>query len=130
MRLPLGNIIYLYTPKAYNVFKNKLLLRVCEIKMPFVYYHQESSVGNHFGSIVSVEASHSHESVGYFSLANKKMEKKIVIIGSGAAGFAAASKLVSNGFENVVILEAEDRIGGRVNTIPYGANVLDMGAQW
>lgn len=58
------------------------------------------------------------------------MEKIILIIGSGAAGFAAASKLLSNGFKTVVILEAEDRIGGRVNTISYGANVLDMGAQW
>lgn len=58
------------------------------------------------------------------------MEKKIIIIGAGAAGFAAASKLISNGFKNVTILEAENRIGGRVHTIPYGKNVLDMGAQW
>ena len=58
------------------------------------------------------------------------MDKKIIIIGSGAAGFAAASKLIFNGFKNVLVLEAENRIGGRVHTIPYGANVLDMGAQW
>lgn len=58
------------------------------------------------------------------------MEKKIIIIGGGASGFAAASKLISNGFRNVLILEAENRIGGRVYTIPFGANVLDMGAQW
>ncbi|XP_031636092.1 spermine oxidase-like [Contarinia nasturtii] len=61
------------------------------------------------------------------------MEKKIIkiiIVGAGASGFAAASKLISNGFENVTILEAENRIGGRVHTIDFGANVLDMGAQW
>lgn len=58
------------------------------------------------------------------------MEKKIVIIGAGASGFAAASKLIANGFHNLLILEAENRIGGRVHTIPFGANVLDMGAQW
>lgn len=58
------------------------------------------------------------------------MDKKIIIIGAGASGFAAAAKLISNGFENVTILEAENRIGGRVNTIPFGENVLDMGAQW
>lgn len=58
------------------------------------------------------------------------MDKKIIIIGGGAAGFAAASKLLSNGYENVVILEAQDRFGGRVHTIPFGANVVDMGAQW
>lgn len=56
--------------------------------------------------------------------------KKILIIGAGASGFAAAAKLISNGFKNVLILEAENRIGGRIHTIPFGANVLDMGAQW
>lgn len=58
------------------------------------------------------------------------MDKKIIIIGAGAAGFAAASKLISSGFENVSIFEAENRIGGRVHTIEFGENVLDMGAQW
>ncbi|XP_031639336.1 spermine oxidase-like [Contarinia nasturtii] len=58
------------------------------------------------------------------------MEKQIVIIGAGASGVAAATKLVSNGFSNVTILEAGNRIGGRINTIPFGENVVDMGAQW
>lgn len=56
--------------------------------------------------------------------------KHIVIIGSGPSGIAAATKLLSNGFKNITILEAEDRFGGRINTIQYGANVLDMGAEW
>lgn len=55
---------------------------------------------------------------------------RILIIGAGPSGFAAASKLIANGFQNVQILEGENRIGGRVRTIPYGANVLDLGAQW
>lgn len=58
------------------------------------------------------------------------MDRKIIIIGAGASGFAAAAKLISNGFENVIILEGENRFGGRVNTISFGENVLDMGAQW
>lgn len=58
------------------------------------------------------------------------MDKRIIIIGAGASGFAAAAKLISNGFYNVMILEAENRIGGRVHTIPFGANVVDMGGQW
>lgn len=57
-------------------------------------------------------------------------DKSIVIIGGGAAGIAAATKLLSNGFKNIIILEAQNRIGGRVNTIPYGENVVDMGGQW
>lgn len=58
------------------------------------------------------------------------MDKKILIIGAGASGFAAATKLWSNGFKNITILEAGNRIGGRVYTIPFGPNVLDIGAQW
>lgn len=45
---------------------------------------------------------------------------KIVIVGAGAAGTAAASRLLENGFTNVTILEAQDRIGGRVFTTKIG----------
>lgn len=58
------------------------------------------------------------------------MDKSVIIVGAGAAGIATATKLLSNGFRNVLILEGQDRIGGRINTIPYGASVLEMGAQW
>lgn len=58
------------------------------------------------------------------------MDKRIIVIGAGASGIAAATELVSNGFKNVTILEAGNRIGGRINTIPFGANVVDLGAQW
>lgn len=57
-------------------------------------------------------------------------DKKIIIIGAGASGIAAAAKLISHGFQNVLLLEADNRIGGRIHTIPFGANVLDIGAQW
>lgn len=63
-------------------------------------------------------------------LSGEAMEKKVIIIGAGASGFAAAAKLISNGYQNVLILEAEDRIGGRINTISLGENVVDMGGQW
>lgn len=58
------------------------------------------------------------------------MHKNIVIIGAGAAGMSAATMLMENGFLNLTILEAENRIGGRIHTIEFGENVLDMGAQW
>lgn len=58
------------------------------------------------------------------------MDKHVVIIGAGAAGIAAATKLISNGFRNVVVLEGQNRIGGRIQTIPCNGSVLDMGAQW
>lgn len=54
----------------------------------------------------------------------------VIVVGAGASGVAAATKLLSNGFQNVTILEAQNRMGGRINTIPFGANVVDLGAQW
>ncbi|XP_017863456.1 PREDICTED: protein anon-37Cs-like [Drosophila arizonae] len=59
-----------------------------------------------------------------------KETARIIIVGSGPAGIAAATRLLEHGFRHVRILEAEDRIGGRINTIPYGDNVIDLGAQW
>ncbi|XP_053975600.1 spermine oxidase-like [Hylaeus volcanicus] len=55
---------------------------------------------------------------------------RIVIVGAGASGIAAASKLLQNGFEDVLILEAEDRIGGRVHTVKFDEYSVDLGAQW
>lgn len=58
------------------------------------------------------------------------MDKRIVIVGAGAAGIAAGTRLLEAGCTDVRVLEAEQRIGGRVNTVSYGDSVLDMGAQW
>lgn len=55
---------------------------------------------------------------------------RIVVIGAGPSGIAAATKLILAGCQNVIILEAENRIGGRIYTIPFGDNVVDLGAQW
>lgn len=58
------------------------------------------------------------------------MNSKILIVGAGAAGIAAATRLFRKGFRNLEILEANNRIGGRVHTVPFGANVVDLGGQW
>ncbi|XP_073701816.1 spermine oxidase-like isoform X2 [Garra rufa] len=58
-------------------------------------------------------------------------DAKVVIIGSGFAGLAAASALVKGGFKNVLVLEAKDRVGGRVNTTkPFTENIIEVGANW
>src|ERR1044072_5569262 len=43
------------------------------------------------------------------------MEEEILIIGAGAAGLAAARELSAAG-RKVIVLEARERIGGRINT--------------
>ncbi|XP_026845529.1 peroxisomal N(1)-acetyl-spermine/spermidine oxidase [Drosophila persimilis] len=63
-------------------------------------------------------------------LSKTKQTARIIIVGAGSAGIAAATRLLEQGFRNVLLLEAEDRIGGRIHTIPFADNVVDLGAQW
>jgi len=54
-----------------------------------------------------------------------------IVIGAGVAGLAAARELKKRGFE-VVVLEARDRIGGRVHTVrlPGWPLPLEVGAEF
>ena len=57
-------------------------------------------------------------------------KKRIIVIGAGLAGLAAAKALQAQGHE-VVVLEARDRIGGRIWTSSKWADMpLDLGATW
>ena len=38
---------------------------------------------------------------------------KVIIIGSGLAGLSAAAHLVQHGFEDICVLEAKDKLGGK-----------------
>lgn len=58
------------------------------------------------------------------------LNKKIVIIGAGVSGIAAASKLIENGFKNIKILEAEPNYGGRIQSKKFGDNYVELGAHW
>lgn len=62
--------------------------------------------------------------------ANLPKDRKIIVIGAGPAGLAAISKLLENGYKNVLLLEASDRIGGRINSTKFGDGFVDLGAQW
>ncbi|OQV21033.1 Spermine oxidase [Hypsibius exemplaris] len=59
---------------------------------------------------------------------------KIVIIGAGAAGLAAAEKLHASGLFEIKLLEAQGRIGGRVysqqSSTLGSADFVELGAQW
>merc|ERR1719400_2461164 len=52
---------------------------------------------------------------------------KVVVIGAGIAGLAAAQQLKSFGMD-VVVLESRDRVGGRIATFRKGPYIADLGA--
>jgi len=57
-------------------------------------------------------------------------EVDIAVIGAGAAGIGASRRLREKGTVSMVVLEARDRVGGRVHTIAPAGFPLDRGAEW
>jgi monoamine oxidase len=52
-----------------------------------------------------------------------------VVVGAGFAGLAAADELRAAGVE-VTVLEARDRVGGRVWSVPFAGGVAERGAEF
>lgn len=55
--------------------------------------------------------------------------KKIIVIGAGISGLAAAKKLHESGFE-VIVLEAQSQVGGRIKTNLELGFPFEEGAHW
>ncbi|XVF22922.1 hypothetical protein REPUB_Repub12eG0212600 [Reevesia pubescens] len=54
----------------------------------------------------------------------------VIVIGAGVSGLSAAKVLAENGIEDLVILEASDRIGGRIRKEKFGGVSVELGAGW
>ena len=54
----------------------------------------------------------------------------VVIIGAGTAGLAAAQTLYQQGVTNMLVIEARDRIGGRVWSTEVWGPATELGASW
>ena len=56
---------------------------------------------------------------------------RVIIVGAGAAGLMAAHELASSGV-NAILLEARDRVGGRIHTrrVPDMRRPLELGAEF
>lgn len=59
----------------------------------------------------------------------KESQGNILVIGAGMAGISAAKELQSRGFK-VTVLEARDRLGGRIWTDHSLGTPIDLGASW
>lgn len=55
--------------------------------------------------------------------------ERVIVIGAGIAGLIAARTLARQGID-VLVLEARDRIGGRLWTVEMGGQPVDLGAAW
>lgn len=58
-----------------------------------------------------------------------QIERDVVVIGAGACGLTAAAQLKAAG-ASVVVLEARDRVGGRLWTDETSGALLELGGQW
>ena len=55
--------------------------------------------------------------------------ERVIVIGAGFAGLAAANALTTAGVP-CVVLEGRDRIGGRAHTVDVGGTPVDVGCSW
>jgi len=73
--------------------------------------------------------------VGFPFVLNRSVSpapRSCIVIGAGLSGLAAAYKLKRGGW-NVTVLEARDRLGGRVLSYSFGEDaglVCELGAEW
>ena len=57
------------------------------------------------------------------------MSKDVVVVGAGMAGLAAARTLAEAGIR-VTLVEAQDRVGGRIHTLPGDELPIELGAEF
>lgn len=59
------------------------------------------------------------------------MDPPVIVVGSGASGLAAACYVLErHPAKTVLLLEADQRVGGRVQTLPFGHAYAENGAAW
>ena len=63
-------------------------------------------------------------------VAAKQKNTKVLILGGGISGIAAAKTLSDHGIKDFIILEGTDRIGGRMRKMQFFNTTIELGANW
>ncbi len=64
------------------------------------------------------------------SYAQQRHEYDVIIMGAGASGIAAAKTLYEANVTNILIIEAQNYIGGRARVVNFSNYMLNIGASW
>ncbi|RZC72582.1 hypothetical protein C5167_048063, partial [Papaver somniferum] len=54
----------------------------------------------------------------------------VIVVGAGMSGITAAKTLSDAGIKNILILEATNRIGGRIRKTNFAGVPVEVGASW
>ncbi|GKZ72258.1 hypothetical protein AnigIFM50267_008620 [Aspergillus niger] len=55
---------------------------------------------------------------------------EVVILGAGVAGLTAAKTLADHNVNDFVVLEYQDRVGGRLHNVTFAKHTVEAGANW
>ncbi|KAL2634582.1 hypothetical protein R1flu_006061 [Riccia fluitans] len=69
-------------------------------------------------------------SVAAFEASAEDGNADVIIIGAGMSGIAAGKTLTENGITNFLILEATNRVGGRIRNSDFAGYKVELGANW
>ncbi|KAK0207704.1 hypothetical protein IW262DRAFT_1418961 [Armillaria fumosa] len=56
--------------------------------------------------------------------------KTVLVLGGGVAGIIAAKTLHEAGIDDIIIIEAQDELGGRMKSHHFGGKTVELGANW
>lgn len=59
----------------------------------------------------------------------EELNADVIVIGAGISGLGAALRLTQQG-HSVIVIEARDRIGGRIDTRELAGSIIEAGANW
>ena len=67
--------------------------------------------------------------IGCGNAESKAEHAEVIVVGAGIAGLSASLSLAEQGVD-VILLEKEDRVGGRLYSVPLGGIDCNLGAQY